>query len=93
MEQTNRKAVLQEIDRSAAMRIRYQAIRRIMAEEGCIYPIARAQLNRQKDTMRKEVAQISQKYGVTRAAAFYLLQDELNQREKSGNDTEVISED
>lgn len=85
------KIVLLPMTRSQAMKIRDEAIHRIMDTEGCIYSIARAKLNRQRDAMSREVAQVSQEYGVTRAAAFYMLQGEQNGSQKKRTDEETGS--
>ena len=77
-----RDAVKKLLTASGARKIRDEATRRIMAEEHCIYPIARAKLTQQRQAMRREVIEKSIEVGCTRAAAFYMLQDELtNQQE------------
>jgi hypothetical protein len=64
--------------RSEAAAIRDASIRRIMAERGCIYPIARAHLEREKRTRRADVLQLMQLNRWTFAAAFYTIQNAIN---------------
>jgi hypothetical protein len=77
-----RDAVQKILTAAQARRIRDASIRRIMEEENCIYPSARAKLNAQKRTMRRAILQRVAETGWTREAAFLSLQDELNKQKE-----------
>jgi hypothetical protein len=62
--------------RTEAAAIRDAATRRIMAERGCTYSIARYHLERERRARRKEIYTVVMATGCTAAAAWYQIKQQ-----------------